>query len=1077
MPDSKARIDIVKKLDKNLFVIAGAGSGKTSMLVNRMVSLIENGIQQGNKIIPVTIDKICAITFTVNAAAEFLKRLRETLARRAAGISAIEDGFAGGLGPITPQIQEADKIALQNIDLCFAGTMDAFCNLALSEYPLNANIPSSASVLLDESEIDTLYKKEYTRLSQKYKNDDRFKMFISIFKNPAKAFANSIGDVIEASYLDIQYVKPTKPIDKYVADFKTKYESDVQKDFDELAHSEQYLITVNTQNNIAKGVELYDKFIKKYKKYLYPWKLEDVFDLVSLRSIFKEELKFTAQPCANRCLSFSPNKKVTSFSYDENCSFSLALKEAETAKWSYAMDFLVLCANEIREELKKQGKLTFSEYLYIFKELVKDDAKNHQMKLIEHIRSKFSYFLIDESQDTSPFQYELFLYLCAKKYEDDKKDLDLLPGSLFIVGDPKQSIYRFRNADIDSYNDIKDIFENPKNKNNMVVELTNNYRSTSMLCNYFNRQFSNIAGISSIYTNITNANTKNPDGEGLYTFTDLVDVIKTIVNNPNYKILKTVSKTDESGNKVIIKEPCVLNYDDIMVITKSKKDVLSKLAKQLDTEDIPYFTEGDNKLFDYSAVETLYAIYCYLAYPTQNRFFFNLLTSPLFGLKKEEAVGMSNLSPALSKSQLAILDDIEQYESIDNPIILLKTIIDCILFKYVSSQRMDYVYYILNKLEDAFASNQVTTLDDGAIFLLNLINAPQERIAQMKYKPNAVYVANVHKVKGLEKPVVIICKSGTNYNTKSSVTKHLDYADNKSYVFRLAKSDYGFNNYEISDPYTYSSKLDIEDAKLKEEFYRLEYVAVTRARNYLFIEKSPSDTLKNNCWLNMVDDQFDEFVVANNTSNASLITATRPSRSLNTANLLHNVIRNTYEVVLPSKLAINHNGTSNITTIPNKATNEAAEKGTLLHALLEIYVLSGMKYSNSDAVEETLARYHQTDSDEYRQLLTIVINTMTSGGFIQESGQKEDLFAILKNASEIYCEYPFSYLEGDKLYNGTIDLLYKLNGQYYVVDYKTNYDGSNLTNIYQYQLNAYVKALKETANLDAGARIYHIDIK
>ena len=1077
MPDSKARIDIVKKLNKNLFVIAGAGSGKTSMLVNRMVSLIENGIQQGNKIIPVTIDKICAITFTVNAAAEFLKRLRETLARRAAGISAIEDGFAGGLGPITPQTQEADNIALQNIDLCFAGTMDAFCNLALSEYPLNANIPSSASVLLDEKEIEALYKKEYTRLSQKYKNDDRFKMFISIFKNPAKAFANSIGDVIEASYLDIQYVKSTKPIDKFVADFKAKYEFDVQKDFDELAHSEQYLITVNTQNNIAKGVELYDKFIKKYKKYLYPWKLEDVFDLMSLRSIFKEELKFTAQPCANRCLSFTPNKKGTSFSYDENCSFSLALKEVETAKWSYAMDFLVLCANEIREELKKQGRLTFSEYLYIFKELVKDDAKNHQMKLIEHIRSKFSYFLIDESQDTSPFQYELFLYLCAKKYEEDKKDLDLLPGSLFIVGDPKQSIYRFRNADIDSYNDIKDIFENPKNKNNMVVELTNNYRSTSMLCNYFNRQFNNIAGISSIYTNITNANTKNPDGEGLYTFTDLVGVIKTIVNNPQYKILKTITKVDENGKKVRIKEPCVLDYDDIMVITKSKKDILSKLAKQLDLEGIPYFTEGDNKLFDYSAVETLYAIYCYLAYPTQNRFFFNLLTSPLFGLKKEEAVGMSNLSPALSKSQLAILDDIEQYESIDNPIILLKTIIDCVLFKYVSSQRMDYVYYVLNKLEDAFASNQVTTLDDGAIFLFDLINTPQERIAQMKYKPNAVYVANVHKVKGLEKPVVIICKSGTNYNTKSGVTKHLDYADNKSYVFRLAKSDYGFNNYEISDPYTYSGKLDIEDEKLKEEFYRLEYVAVTRARNYLFIEKSPSDTLKNNCWLNMIDDQFDEFVVANNVSNASLITATRPSRSLNTANLLHNVIDNTYEVVLPSKLAINHNGTSNIGTIPNKATNEAAEKGTLIHALLEIYVLSGMKYSNSDAVEETLVRYHQTDSGEYRQLLTKVINTMTSGGFVQESGQKEDLFAILKNASEIYCEYPFSYLEGDKLYNGTIDLLYKLNGQYYVVDYKTNYDDSNLTNIYQCQLNAYVKALKETANLDANARIYHIDIK
>ena len=217
--DNQARNDIVEKLNKNIFVIAGAGSGKTAMLVNRMVSLIENGVDGAE----VTIDQICAITFTINAAAEFLGRLKEVLNRRANGIPNGADDWPGGLGAITDEKKARDKKALENIDLCFAGTIDSFCNLMLSEYPLNADVPSSSSVMQDD-EASAFYKKEYQRLSELYKNHDSFKAFVKLFSDPANVFSTSISEAINASFLDAKYIVPTKSIDQFVIDFKNKYE-------------------------------------------------------------------------------------------------------------------------------------------------------------------------------------------------------------------------------------------------------------------------------------------------------------------------------------------------------------------------------------------------------------------------------------------------------------------------------------------------------------------------------------------------------------------------------------------------------------------------------------------------------------------------------------------------------------------------------------------------------------------------------------------------------------------------------------------------------------------------------------
>ena len=1058
--DNQARNDIVEKLNKNIFVIAGAGSGKTAMLVNRMVSLIENGVDG----IEVTIDQICAITFTINAAAEFLGRLKEVLNRRASGIPNGADDWPGGLGVITDEKKARDKKALENIDLCFAGTIDSFCNLMLSEYPLNADVPSSSSVMQDD-EASAFYKKEYQRLSELYKNHDSFKAFVKLFSDPANVFSTSINEAINASFLDAKYIVPTKSIDQFVIDFKNKYELGLKKDFKAMVNAEPIV------NGSKESLNAYAKFRNRNNKLGGNWDLKEILEVSEMLSDLGS-ITFTSDVLGLTYLDYPQDKKL--YKFKEDCPIVDIVKEIKKAIHGYAVDFLMLCAEEVRKELKSQGKLTFDEYLYTFKELIKKDLNTAGSPIIKHIKKRFKYFLLDESQDTSPFQYELFLFLNSLVPTTKIDDVVMEKGSLFIVGDPKQSIYRFRSADIKSYEKVESLFTNVNNANDSeVLTLTYNFRCSKSLCEYFNNQFTNCPSTKlDKYTLIDNIGDRPDKNQGLYTCIDYVDVIKTIANNPHY-LINGKSKSDD---------PRKIKYQDIMIICKGVQDRLSVVSRELDKEGIPCYSDDDNRLNDYQIVEAIYAIYSFIAYPDNSGYEYNLLTSPLFGLDKKEALS-TNRFLSLSDEQKKILDVVDGCRTINDPVSLLDKIINDIdILKYVTSKKLEFAYYVLNKFKEAYAGQQILSIQDGAEFLKGLMVEAQERIASLQFKPNAVRISNVHKVKGLEAPVVILIKAGIDNNPSSKITSHKDYSSNSAYLIRLSKREnYGSRNitYNIDNSINYENELTAELNEKKEEEKRLKYVAVTRARDYLFIQDVPG-AKGGNYWKDLISESFFEEFVPDPTQiekfNASRVVVPDNQVYGPKASPVFDT-NESYQIVLPSKLKLNSEVQSDEHDIKDQDSNTAAEKGTLVHALMEIYVSSNFKYSSADVVEETLSRYGQSRNDEYRQMLTKVINTMTSGGYPQVSGQKEDLISVLKNASEIYCEMPFSYQEGNDIYNGSIDLFYKLGDQYYIVDYKTNYDDTNLDITYENQLEAYKKAVKNIMGIDAAARIYHIDIK
>ena len=272
----------------------------------------------------------------------------------------------------------------------------------------------------------------------------------------------------------------------------------------------------------------------------------------------------------------------------------------------------------LESAMRDKGNMTFFDYLYYLRNMLQRDAEGDG-KLIRYIYDRHSYFLIDEFQDTNPLQAEVFFYLSSEHPVPQWSACEPRPGSLFIVGDPKQSIYRFRSADVTSFLKVKGLFEQ---NGGSILSLSRNFRSTSTLCEYFNKMFTVMlpeeTRDQSKFEEIPVPEAKDDEFQGIYIYRaytgnlenehpDEVDpvqiakIIERIVDNEAYLIRTGDDKT-----------PRKLRYSDIMVITYGKKK-LGPIMNYLDTKGIPTRVEGEVPFGINEALFEVYRIYSAVA--------------------------------------------------------------------------------------------------------------------------------------------------------------------------------------------------------------------------------------------------------------------------------------------------------------------------------------------------------------------------------------------------------------------------------------------------------------------------------
>ncbi|SKB93401.1 PD-(D/E)XK nuclease superfamily protein [Lachnospiraceae bacterium] len=1121
--DTQSRNRIISDINTNFFVEAGAGSGKTTMLVSRMVAMVEAGIP---------INKICAITFTKAAAGEFYDRFQKLLIERSNPDYVWKDkGYAGQLPKPTEETIERCAEALKNIDLCFMGTIDSFCGMVLSEHPSEAGIPSDANIVSD-LDAEIFYKQQYVKICSGEYGDERARMagtFRSLHRNAEEVFVQGMSVLMNNRNVHFNYTEPN--VTDIDSAFKDERDEIVRALMCIVNHPE--LKYPSEQKNLAAWERIDDiyktlrkKWSNNYSNVMYALKsLGDLRLIPEAMNHYEMELDGV----------FEPGGKKGKWLQCSVCSEDGLLYKLQNLQYGISMAFLEVCVPVIEGVMRDKGYMTFFDYLYYLRNMLRRDAEG-EGKLIRYIYDRHSYFLIDEFQDTNPMQAEVFFYLSSEHPVPQWSACEPRPGSLFIVGDPKQSIYRFRSADVTSFLKVKGLFE--KNGGS-ILTLSRNFRSKSTLCEYFNRCFTVMlpeeTRDQSKYEEIPVPDPMDDEFQGIYTYRAYTGSLES--EHPDetdpVQIAKIIDKLVDNDEFLVRtgddKNPRKLRYNDVMVITYGKKR-LGPIMSYLDMKGIPTRVEGDVPFGSNEALLEIYKIYSAVANENNIIALYGALTGGVIGLTKEEILiyrkhgGSVSLKASFdmntcdSDTACLVASKIEKLKNLYykaqrlSPAALFAKIMDTFkIYEYAVTENIEVVYYTLELLRNAEKSGIVVSLDDGAGYIAELLSGEsgEERCLSLNDGRDAVHMANLHKVKGLEAPVIILAAATSSRNSSDKRIVHGDDGS-KGYLFSLTKSDsFGGCYFETK---AFPDEHEDEKAAGAAEGQRLIYVAVTRARNALIICDSITSAFgkesRKSMWSpvmeNGLQDIFEatgEYVPSAPKKSMTVISSKLYAEAESTCVLNDRSMETaTYIVENPSRLHISSkmSDEQNVNIIEESSAPKASERGkskneiahrfptllgTMTHKLMEMLVSTKNGVNTVNAVGEIIREYRTPILEPYEEdlskALSVVAERIKNGGYVQTNDLPQDILGTLLNAEEVYCEVPFCYSEedyGKKVWNGIMDVVYCSKGKWHIVDYKTNADGDDLDRKYQAQLSAYIKAFKETTGETADAKTYHIDI-
>lgn len=443
--DEAARAAIETDLDRNLFVEAGAGTGKTAALVARVVALVRRGTP---------LAEVVAITFTEAAAAELRERVREALGAAAAG---------GGPG--------ADRCreALDRFDDATISTLHAFAQRVLAEFPVEAGLPPGFEVLDDIQATIDFAERWSQFLDQLFADPDRHR---------ALTVAGALG--LRTSRLE--------ELARLVHD-----------DWDRLAAQRLPAIEPVPTLDPAAALRALDAAVEHASECREP--ADRLLAHLGVVAGFRDRLR-AAGPDEGAALDVLAERPAVSSSagqkpnWPDKTRVVDALREADAAVEALVasvveptvVQLLHSVCGFVRaavDERRRRGRLEFHDLLVLARDLVRDDAAVRAA-----LHDRYRHLLLDEFQDTDPLQIELAVLVATDAPDAGARPwwtCPVPPGRLFVVGDPKQSIYRFRRADIELYHRVRDHFGER-------LTLTTNFRSRPAVIEFVNAVFATLLG-------------------------------------------------------------------------------------------------------------------------------------------------------------------------------------------------------------------------------------------------------------------------------------------------------------------------------------------------------------------------------------------------------------------------------------------------------------------------------------------------------------------------------------------------------------------------------------------------------
>lgn len=839
-PNQKKALD----LNNHICVTAGAGSGKTRVLVDRYLNIL-------NLKKDVSPDQIAAITFTEKAAAEMKGRIIKEM--RKSKYTDIRDRH------------------LEKMHSAPISTFHAFCSRILKENPFQAGVPANFGVL-EGIEKKLLLKQTIKDTLQEIATDteDRHRKELERCLQSFTDVATLVEMLI--SLVDkrdvMKHLLDTVYSDSAIERLPAEWEQAFQDALPSSVEIVEFIDCLQRIQSIARGknADRVDFLTSDFASLQELYKNRpDVFSYLTeiAKLITTKENKIATRDFIGL------RNDTTGYEYEIEFLVSVArrIKEAPTVDCndvdsddflllSITRDLLTLYQRVLQDYQSaklSQSKLDFADLQIYTRDLLKNNNRIRQKLL-----NQYKFYMIDEFQDTNELQYELVMLLTD----------ELKRGNLFVVGDPKQSIYGFRDADVRVFERTKEKIVDRGGKD---IRLKENFRSLQNSVGFVNYLFARLMGdekendFEVIYDPLNVGKTDNEEGvveiilgqkdsEHANEFTLLAQYIKDIVS-------VGVSDEDPHSDQDNRDNGKPVKYGDIAILIRARRH-LPDIENALHLAGIPYLTSGGIGFYQRQEIYDIWNYLNFLNAPDVNGLsLIGTLRGPAFGISDNELfeISLQKGDGFWLKTQNYVSQDYDKKaDKLKTAVTILKEhhkvahrlpvnqliltivnetgLIGTLKTGSKGEQRWANYQKLLDIARNFEAQENRPPLTDFIEYLDILItDEPREGDAPIEEGSDSVKIMTIHAAKGKEYPIVILpCLNRRgHYGTEPFIEEKLGIGFSP-----LIPSQ----DYDQSSPEIVQLMKDTAKEKDEAEKKRLLYVAITRAENRLIL----SGTLKEN---------------------------------------------------------------------------------------------------------------------------------------------------------------------------------------------------------------------------------------
>lgn len=881
LPDAHDRRLAVGTFDHNLVVTAGAGTGKTTLLVERLVHLLLRNPD------PLPITNIVALTFTNKAADEMKQRLRERLQSYMSADRA-QDKARGEIELVsrTYRLSKDDlhsraHEALRNLERADIGTIHSFAATILRLYPLEAGVDPQFRED-DGRHFAQIFDQQWELwLDQELvlggpRAGEWRQVLRRLALDSIKELAGSMcSEVFELNGRTEQAPSIAPPLRSWLETLLTGAEALSRRHLEDRVNEKAVRAAARLLRECLEAGDLAPGVLTEERTYLLTHTVDK-----ATRGWNESDIE-AAQNLVRA---------------------ARGLCRIDTQLTRLIGGLLAPFARRFRETFIREGFVSFDGLLVRARNLLRD-----HLRVRQELKRQYRGILIDEFQDTDPVQYEILLYLAEQhgRSAADWREVKLAPGKVFVVGDPKQSIYAFRRADIEAYLEV--VEKIIKAQAGIECRLTTNFRSDPAIIEVVNGVFTPLIrsqpGMQPPYIAIQPA----PDRTlRLSPGTDshsLPRVAMRKIVGPRDDVDAELARRLEGESIAAWLAEAVLGMAPFVNAAGQRvyaqpKDVAILLRKLTDIHDyleplrrrgIRYVVEGERHF--YAAKEIIDAVNLLRAIenPHDRVALVGVLRSPIGALtdqgicdlhaqdlldyRKGERLGGRNFPQTLAVlyATLARLHD----DCRTLPVSAAVThVLSAVPLTHLAARSFNGEQAVAN-LEKLRQQAELLGREGGTTTFKETIRRLQQRVVEVQEEGesvlaeeevDAVRIMSVHKSKGLEFPIVVLagCHSGTDGRRARLAEAVFDWSSRLTGLHVGPFSD-------LAGVYIYEkSRLRAE-----EEAKRVLYVAMTRAREHLILSAGPETRRTAGSVMGMLDE-----ALQNRVGDAAQTTAieTRPGR-------------------------------------------------------------------------------------------------------------------------------------------------------------------------------------------------------